>query len=86
MRSMPRGPSDIQVRHLVSQLRQAAILYQAMALERDDGCWELCVGAALANDAAEALEALQTERAPKNDRPSSQKDHDREAKAPTDIR
>ncbi|WP_185983178.1 hypothetical protein [Aureimonas mangrovi] len=47
---------------LIRELRLAAIENQREALDRDDGGYPLCLGAALANDAADALQALVEER------------------------
>lgn len=55
---MTQTPSFAHVFHLISELRRAAIENQAAAAERDEGSFHLCLGAALANDAANALEAL----------------------------
>jgi len=47
--------SYIHVRHLIGQLRSAALENDAAAMEHEHGLG-LCLGAALANDAADALE------------------------------
>lgn len=60
---MQHSPSFTHVFHLVRELRRAAIENQNEAAVRDEGSFHLCLGAALANDAADALEALIAERA-----------------------
>ena len=63
---MQPRPSYTHIFYLTRELRQAAIDNQSAAMERDAGGYGLCLGAALANDAADALEALLAER-PAND-------------------
>lgn len=60
---MQQSPSFTHVFHLVRELRRAAIENQNAAAEQDEGSFHLCLGAALANDAADALEALIAQRA-----------------------
>jgi hypothetical protein len=55
-------PSYTHFFHLILELRQAAIDNVAEADSRDDGGLPLCLGAALANDAADALQSLLAER------------------------
>lgn len=51
-------PSRLHVTHLIAQLRTAAADNMDTALDDADGGLAYCLGAALANDAADALEAL----------------------------
>ncbi len=55
-------PSYTHVFNLIIELRQAALDNGEAALAREDGGWGLCLGSALANDAADALEAMLAER------------------------
>lgn len=59
---MTTRPSYSHVFHLILELRQAALENAEEALAREDGGWGLCLGAALASDAADALEAMLAER------------------------
>jgi hypothetical protein len=53
----------VHVVHLVTELRRAAQDNQVNALAAEDGDIDLCLKAALMNDAADALESLLGERA-----------------------
>ena len=59
---MTAYPTYSHVFELILQLRQAAIENGEAALRRDDGGFGLCLGAALANDAADAVAGLVAER------------------------
>ena len=62
---MQRTPSNEHLTYLIEELRQAATSNLARTNDAaDEAILGLCLGAALANDAADALEAILFERAP----------------------
>jgi dienelactone hydrolase len=54
----PMPPSRLHLTHLIDQLRSAAAENAEIAMADDTGGLGYCLGAALANDAADAIEAL----------------------------